>query len=135
MTAYLNANAIKEMADQVDCIFFFLILPYHGENKQINANIEESICRHVGDKIGANFYACRSGPGIFYISGLREETRLLIPEQVNFILIDIENDAVSLLSQQQRDKIIEGLQANKFDNDKLSSVVAQEICNQTESKI
>lgn len=135
MTAYLNANAIKEMADQVDCIFFFLILPYHGENKQINANIEESICRHVGDKIGANFYACRSGPGIFYISGLREETRLLIPEQVNFILVDIENDVVSLLSQQQRDEIIESLQTNEFNGNELSAVIVQQICNQTESKI
>lgn len=129
----MNANKIKEMADQLDCIFYFLILPYNGENKQIKSEIEEAICKKIKDRIGVNFYAIRSGTGTIHVSDLSEETRLLIPEQVNFILVDVANDDVSLLSQRERDMFLERLRSDK-NSDALSAVIAQQICNQTESE-
>lgn len=90
----------------MDCTFYFI---HKGEDRTLvfKEETQQRICKKFEDVAGVRFYGMRSGPNVRSAKALQEEFKDPIPEQINVIFGDREQDEVSLLSTAQRDLFFE----------------------------
>lgn len=107
--------------NKMDCTFYFVV---KSDDKNVvpGEKLQKAICEKMEEVMNVRFYGMRSGPSVRSSLALREEWDGTIPEQVDIILIDRENDIVTLLSQPQRDSIFERVMESTEDLDTLPMI-------------
>ena len=118
----VNQLDVKKSAEELETIFYFLT---KGETRPLKNSVQKKICDRFSCVTGVNFYGMRSGPEVQDTQKLAQEIDGLIPEQVNFFLLDGSGE-VSLLSQNQRDDFVRALRAGTKQQE--SYALAVEVC-------
>ena len=124
---------INNALNKMDCIFYFI---HKGDDKTLvfKEDAQKRICEMFKDVADARFYGMRSGPNVRSAKALQEEFKGTIPEQINVIFMDREQDEVSLLSSAQRELFFERVMGATEDLDTalLVEEVFKEIACETE---
>ena len=124
---------ITNALNQMDCTFYFI---FNEEDKTVvvKEETQQRICKKFEDVAGVRFYGMRSGSGVRSAKALPEEFKETIPEQINAIFVDREQDEVSLLSSAQRDLFFERVMEATEDLDTalLVEEVFKEVACETE---
>jgi hypothetical protein len=110
-------NTLNEM----DCTFYFVV---KSDDKTIvpEEKMQKAICKKMEEVMDVRFYGMRSGPDVRSSLALKKEWEGTIPEQIDFIYIDRENEEITLLSQPQRDFVFEKIMESDADIDTLEMI-------------
>jgi hypothetical protein len=110
-------NTLNEM----DCTFYFIV---KSDDKTIvpKERMQKAICKKMEEIMDVRFYGMRSGPDVRSSLALKKEWEGTIPEQIDFIYIDRENEEMTLLSQPQRDFVFEKIMESDADIDTLEII-------------
>jgi hypothetical protein len=110
-------NTLNEM----DCTFYFIV---KSDDKTIvpKERMQKAICKKMEEIMDVRFYGMRSGPDVRSSLVLKKEWEGTIPEQIDFIYIDRENEEMTLLSQPQRDFVFEKVMESDADIDTLEII-------------
>jgi hypothetical protein len=110
-------NTLNEM----DCTFYFIV---KSDDKTIvpKERMQKAICKKMEEIMDVRFYGMRSGPDVRSSLALKKEWEGTIPEQIDFIYIDRENEEMTLLSQPQRDFVFEKVMESDADIDTLEII-------------
>ncbi len=118
----------ESLLNRVECTYYFI---YNDKNvrKGLKADTQDTICEEMANHMGAHHYGIRSGPNIRSGLKLKEEFNQTIPERINIIYIDIEEDLASLLSSRQRNMFFDEILSLEEDADTLP--IVQKIIDET----